>query len=139
MIITRTPFRVSFCGGGSDIPKFYEEYGGCVLSTTIGKYMYLSLHKYFHEDRIILKYSETEEVDNYADIKHKYFKQILSDFNTKGVAISSMADIPSGTGLGSSSSFTVGLLKLLHAYNGEYISTQKLAQDACDLEINKLK
>jgi len=138
MIITRTPFRVSFCGGGSDLPAFYERYGGCVLSTSIRKYMYLSLHDYFDRDKIILKYSQTELVDSYDQIQHKYFKQCLSDFQIKGVAISSMADIPAGTGLGSSSSFTVGLLQLLHAYKGEYISPYKLAKDACEVEINKL-
>lgn len=139
MIITRAPFRVSFCGGGSDLPSFYEKYGGCVLSTTIRKYMYLSMHSYFFKDKIILKYSETEIVDSYEQIKHKYFKQCLADFGVKGVAISSMADIPSGTGLGSSSSFTVALLQLLHTYKGEYISKYKLAKDACEVEINKLR
>lgn len=138
MIITRTPFRVSFCGGGSDIPAFYEKYGGCVLSTSIKKYMYLSLHNYFYENRIILKYSRTEEVSRYEEIQHKYFKQCLSDFDVKGVAISSMADIPAGTGLGSSSTFTVGLLQLLHAYKGEFISKDKLAEEACEVEIDKL-
>ncbi len=138
MIITRAPFRVSFCGGGSDLPSFYERFGGCVLSTTIRKYMYLSMHNYFYKDKIILKYSETEIVDHYSQIKHKYFKQCLSDFGIKGVAIASMADIPSGTGLGSSSSFTVALLQLLHTYKGEYISKYKLAKDACEVEIEKL-
>lgn len=138
MIITRAPFRVSFCGGGSDLPAFYEKYDGCVLSTTIRKYMYLSMHNYFYKDKIILKYSETEVVDDYSQIKHKYFKQCLSDFDIKGVAISSMADIPAGTGLGSSSSFTVALLQLLHTYRGEYIPKYKLAKDACEVEINKL-
>lgn len=138
MIITRAPFRVSFCGGGSDLPSFYEKYGGCVLSTTIRKYMYLSMHSYFYKDKVILKYSETELVDNLSDIKHKYFKQCLTDFNVKGVAISSMADIPAGTGLGSSSAFTVALLQLLHTYKGEYISKYKLAKDACEVEIEKL-
>lgn len=138
MIITRAPFRVSFCGGGSDLPSFYEKFGGCVLSTSIRKYMYLSMHNYFYKDKIILKYSETEIVDDYEKIKHKYFRQCLKDFAVKGVAISSMADIPAGTGLGSSSSFTVALLQLLHAYKGEYISKYKLAKDACEVEIDKL-
>lgn len=138
MIITRTPFRVSFCGGGSDLPSYYEIYGGCVLSTTIRKYMYLTLHKYFHRDRISLKYSRTEEVDNYGAIEHKYFKQCLRDFGIMGVEISSMADIPAGTGLGSSSSFTVGLLHLMHTFKGEYVSKYKLAKEACEVEIEKL-
>lgn len=100
--------------------------------------MYLSMHSYFYKDKVILKYSETELVDNLSDIKHKYFKQCLTDFNVKGVAISSMADIPAGTGLGSSSAFTVALLQLLHTYKGEYISKYKLAKDACEVEIEKL-
>ena len=138
MIITRAPFRVSFCGGGSDLPSFYEQYGGCVLSTTIRKYMYLTLHKYFHKDQIRLKYSKTETAKSYDEIEHKYFKQCLRDFGIMGVEISSMADIPSGTGLGSSSSFTVALLHLLHTYKGEYVSRYKLAKDACEVEIDKL-
>ena len=138
MIITRAPFRVSFCGGGSDLPSFYEKYGGCVLSTTIKKYMYLSMHDYFFENQIMLKYSETELVNDYSKIKHRIFKQCLTDFDIKGVAISSMADIPAGTGLGSSSTFTVALLHLLHSYKGEYVSKYKLAKDACSVEIEKL-
>lgn len=138
MIITRAPFRVSFCGGGSDLPNFYEKYGGCVLSTTIRKYMYLTIHNYFYKDQIVLKYSKTEIVDNYDKINHRIFKQCLKDLDIKGVEISSMADIPAGTGLGSSSSFTVALLHLLHTYKGEYISKYKLAKDACDVEIMKL-
>lgn len=138
MIITRAPFRVSFCGGGSDLPSFYEKYGGCVLSTTIRKYMYLTIHNYFHKNQIRLKYSQTETVKDYDEIEHKYFKQCLRDFGISGVEISSMADIPSGTGLGSSSSFTVALLHLLHTYKGEYVSKYKLAKDACEVEINKL-
>lgn len=138
MIITRAPFRVSFCGGGSDLPSFYEKYGGCVLSTTIRKYMYLTLHNYFHKDQIRLKYSKTETVKSYDEIEHKYFKQCLMDFGIMGVEISSMADIPAGTGLGSSSSFTVALLHLLHTYNGKYVSKYKLAKDSCKLEIEKL-
>lgn len=138
MIITRAPFRVSFCGGGSDLPSFYEKYGGCVLSTTIRKYMYLTLHNYFYKDQIVLKYSKTEVVKNYNEIEHRIFKQCLKDFDIKGVEISSMADIPAGTGLGSSSTFTVALLQLLHAYKGEYASKYKLAKDACDVEIHRL-
>ena len=126
MIITRAPFRVSFCGGGSDLPSFYERYGGCVLSTTIRKYMYVTMHNYFYPNRISLKYSKTEDVDKYEDIKHKYFRQCLADMGINGVEITSMADIPAGTGLGSSSSFTVALLQLLHTYKGEYIDKYKL-------------
>lgn len=138
MIITRAPFRVSFCGGGSDLPSFYEEFGGCVLSTTIRKYMYLTLHNYFYKNQIVLKYSKTETVTDVNQIEHRYFKQCLTDFNIRGVEISSMADIPSGTGLGSSSSFTVALLHLLYTYKGKYVSKYKLAKEACEVEIEKL-
>lgn len=138
MIITRAPFRVSFCGGGSDLPSFYEKYGGCVLSTTIRKYMYLTIHNYFEKDEIVLKYSKTENVKKFSDIEHKIFKQCLTDFNIKGVEISSMADIPAGTGLGSSSTFTVALLQLLYTYTGQYVSKYKLAKEACTIEIEKL-
>ena len=138
MIITRAPFRVSFCGGGSDLPSFYEQFGGCVLSTTIRKYMYLTIHNYFEKDKIVLKYSKTEVVDDFDQIEHRIFKQCLKDFNIKGVEISSMADIPAGTGLGSSSTFTVALLQLLNTYKGQYQSKYKLAKDACEVEITKL-
>lgn len=138
MIITRAPFRVSFCGGGSDLPSFYEKYGGCVLSTTIRKYMYLTIHDYFDKDKIVLKYSKTEVVDDVEQIEHRIFKQCLKDFGMKGVELSSMADIPAGTGLGSSSTFTVALLQLLNTYRGQYQSKYKLAKDACEVEIGKL-
>ena len=138
MIITRAPFRVSFCGGGSDLPSFYEQYGGCVLSTSIKKYMYLTIHNNFYKNQIVLKYSKTETVSKYEEIEHKYFKQCLKDFDLNGVEISSVADIPAGTGLGSSSSFSVALLHLLHTYKGEYVSKYKLAKEACELEIEKL-
>jgi len=138
MIIARAPFRVSFCGGGSDIPSFYEKYGGCVISTSIRKYVYLTINKAFNKDTITLKYSQTEVVDDASKIQHRIFKQVLSDFGTKGIEITSMADIPSGTGLGSSSSFTVALLKLLYTYNEKSVSTYKVAKEACDVEINQL-
>ena len=138
MIITRAPFRVSFCGGGSDLPSFYEKYGGCVLSTTIRKYVYLTINKAFNKDTITLKYSQTEVVDDASKIQHRIFRQTLKDFGTKGIEITSMADIPSGTGLGSSSSFTVALLKLLYAYNEKSVSAYKVAKEACEIEINQL-
>jgi len=138
MIISRAPFRVSFCGGGSDIPSFYEKYGGCVLSTSIRKYVYLALNPAFDKDSITLKYSQTESVKNYKDIQHVIFRQVLQDFETKGIEITSMADIPSGTGLGSSSSFTVALLKLLYTYREKPCGSYKIAKEACDIEITKL-
>ena len=138
MIITRTPFRVSFCGGGSDLRSFYEHHEGCVLSTTINKYMYISIHPYFEENKIALKYSKTEIVDNINDIEHRIFKEALKQFQVTGVELTSTADIPSGTGLGSSSSFTVGLINALNAYTGKYASKGEIADNACDIEINRL-
>lgn len=138
MIITRTPFRVSFCGGGSDIPQFYEKNGGCVLSTGINKYMYITIHKSF-DDSIMLKYSETEIVEKASDIKHLYYRQMLTDLGISGVELVSTADIPAGTGLGSSSSFTVGVLHASYAYLGKYVSKERLAREACETEIDKLK
>lgn len=137
MIISRAPLRVSFCGGGSDIAAFYEQYGGCVLSCSIRKYVYIALHPSFHKKTITLKYSQTEEVKNYDEIQHKYFRIILKDYDVKGVEITSMADIPSGTGLGSSSAFTVATLKAIKAYKKLSYSTYALACEACDVEINK--
>lgn len=138
MIITKTPFRVSFCGGGSDIPEFYREYGGCVISTSINRYMYISIHPYFNEGTTALKYSQTEIVNELSEIKHSIFKCVLNDMNLSGVEITSTADVPSGTGLGSSSSFTVGLIHSIYCYKGKYVSKQKIAEDACNVEINKL-
>lgn len=137
MIISRAPFRVSFCGGGSDIPAFYEKYEGCVLSCSIRKYIYILLHPSFNKQTITLKYSKTEEVTDFRNIEHKYFKIMLKDYDIKGVEIASMADIPSGTGLGSSSAFTVATLKALKAYKKLSYSKYALASEACDVEINK--
>ena len=138
MIITKTPFRVSFCGGGSDMANFYEKCGGCVLSTSINKYCYISIHPYFNENQTLLKYSENELVDNPDQINHKIFRRVLTDMDIHGVEISSTADIPGGTGLGSSSTFTVGLLNTLNCYKGKFVSKDKLAKLACEVEIEKL-
>lgn len=139
MIITKTPFRVSFCGGGSDIADFYKEYGGCVLSTTINRYMYLSIHPYFDQNKTALKYSQNEIVSDLSQIDHSIFHCVLNEKKIHGVEISSTADVPSGTGLGSSSSFTVGLLHTLYCYQGKYVSKGKLAKEACEVEIEKLR
>lgn len=139
MLITKTPFRVSFCGGGSDIATFYREYGGCVISTTINKYMYISIHPYFNPNLTALKYSKNEIVDDISKIEHRILKQVLNEMEIQGVEIVSTADIPSGTGLGSSSSFTVGLLHTLYCYKGKYVSKARLAREACEIEIEKLK
>lgn len=138
MIITKTPFRISFAGGGSDIADFYREHGGCVLSTSINRYMYLNIHPYFNERETVLKYSQNEVVEDINEIEHSIFRCILNDKKISGVEISSTADVPSGTGLGSSSSFTVGLLHTLYCYKGKYVSKAELAEEACKVEIQKL-
>ena len=138
MIISRARFRVSFAGGGTDIPSFYEKHGGCVLSTTIKKYVYLTIHPAFNRDDISLKYSKTENVHNYQEIEHKIFHEAFRRFNISGVEIASMADVTAGTGLGSSSTFTVALLKLLYTYENRYVSTYHIAKEACEIEIEDL-
>lgn len=138
MIITRTPFRVSFAGGGSDISSFYEKHGGCVLSTAINKYMYISVHPSFDRKETVLKYSKRETVLDIKDIEHNYYRQVLMNLGVSGVELVSTADIPSGTGLGSSSSFTVGLLHALYCYKGKYVSKERLAAEASEVEIEQL-
>ena len=114
MIITKTPFRISFAGGGSDIEDFYTNHSGSVLSTTINKYMYISSHGFFDEDKLRIKYSKTETVADLSELKHPIVSEVLRKFNIRsGLEISSNADVPAGTGLGSSSSFTVGLLRFI--------------------------
>lgn len=140
MIITKTPFRISFVGGGSDLPDFYREFPGAVLSTTINKYMYISSHLFFESDKIRMKYSKTETVQALEEITHPIFKEVFKQFNIHGgIELSSIADVPAGTGMGSSSSFTVGLLHNLYAAQGKYVSKEQLAQEACDVEINRLR
>lgn len=138
MIITKTPFRISFCGGGSDMPDFYREHGGCVISTSINRYMYISIHPYFYESKTALKYSRTEIVDDVRKIEHKIYRRVLTDMDISGIEITSTADVPSGTGLGSSSAFTVGLLHSIYCYKGKYVAKDKIAEEACDVEINRL-
>lgn len=139
MIITRTPFRVSFAGGGSDLAAFYEKEPGYVLSTSIDKYMYIALHPYYDEKKTLAKYSRTELVDDVAQFEHPIIRQCLLDMGIQGVDINSIADIPGGTGLGSSSSFTVSLLHALHTYKNQFVSHDTLAEEACHIEIDKLK
>ncbi|MDR2132600.1 MAG: GHMP kinase [Clostridiales Family XIII bacterium] len=138
MIIVKTPLRVSFCGGGSDLPAFYEKHGGAVLSAGLGRYVYLSIHPYFHADRLVCKYSKTEIVAKASKLKHPIFRVLLERFGINGAEITSTADVPAGTGLGSSSSFTVGLLHTLYAYTGKYVSRGRLAEEACRTEIDTL-
>ena len=138
MIITRTPFRVSFVGGGSDLASFYRRHEGCVLSTTINKYMYVVIHPTFNRDETIIKYNKTEIVGNCREIQHPIARQLLLDHKIDGVEIVSTADIPSGTGLSTSSAYTVGLIHALYAYQGKYCSQERIAREACETEIDKL-
>jgi D-glycero-alpha-D-manno-heptose-7-phosphate kinase len=138
MIITRTPLRISFAGGGSDLPEYYLEHGGAVLSVSIDKYVYLAMHPFFHEKKILLKYSKNELVDNVAHIEHRIIRTVFEEYGITGVDFNSSADVPSGTGLGSSSAFTVGLLNLCNAYAGRYMSREQMAAAACDVEIKRL-
>lgn len=138
MILSRTPLRVSFAGGGSDLPSYYTKHGGAVLSTTIDKYIYIAVHRYFYPNQSLLKYSKTELVNNNDEIQHPLFRECMKLVNVSGLDISSMADIPAGTGLGSSSAFAVSLLNVLHAYKHEAVSAEYLASTACEIEINRL-
>ncbi|WP_455668095.1 GHMP family kinase ATP-binding protein [Phocaeicola sp.] len=138
MIISRTPFRISFAGGGSDLPSFYRKETGAVLSTSIDKYMYIAIHPFFDRDKIQLKYARTELVDKVDKINHPIFREVLKMYGLTGVDLNSIADIPSGTGLGSSSSFTVGLLNAVRTYLGKASSGEKLGALACEVELDKV-
>jgi len=138
MIVSKTPLRMSFLGGGSDLPAFYREEMGAVLSTSIDKYMYICVNKKF-DGRIRLSYSRTEDVENGQQVEHPLVREALELVGIEGgIEIASMSDIPSkGSGLGSSSTFTVGLLNALYAYSNQYISKESLAREACEIEINR--
>ena len=139
MIITRTPFRISFVGGGSDMETFYARHPGAVLSTSINKFMYISSHRFFFPGQVRVKYSETETVNSIEELKHPLLREAMKMTGvTQGIEISSIADIPSGTGMGSSSSFTVGLLHCLYAVKRKYVTHEQLASEACRIEIEML-
>ncbi|MET0239899.1 MAG: hypothetical protein ABW184_08380 [Sphingobium sp.] len=138
MIISRTPLRVSFCGGGTDLPNFYRKFGGAVLSMSIARYVYLSMHDYFGGQGYILKYSQLETPATADEIQHRIIKEVFSSYKIAGVDFNSSADVPAGTGLGSSSAFTVGLLNLCNAYLGRYAGRVELAAEACRVEIERL-
>lgn len=139
MIIVRTPFRVSFVGGGTDLPYFYEQHGGCVVSMAIDKYSYLSLHPNFHGKGHLIKYSNVENTDSIDQIKHPIIRTVFEMYGIDGVDFSSASDIPAGTGLASSSAFTCGLLRLCDTYQGNNRTQLDLAAAACDVEINRLR
>ena len=130
--------RISFAGGGSDLKEYYLNYGGSVVSTSINKYIYLSMHPHFEQKGYLLKYSKTENITNIADIQHPIIRQIFSDYDISGVDFNSASDIPAGTGLGSSSCFTSGLIKLCNAYTSIYKSKEDIAAEACRVEIEDL-
>lgn len=139
MIISRTPLRVSFCGGGTDLPEFYRQHGGAVLSMSIARYVYLAMHEYFESDGYILKYSQIESPRSHDEIQHRIIREVFKEYDIRGVDFNSSADVPAGTGLGSSSAFTVGLLNLCNAHRGLYKSREALAAAACDIEIDRLR
>lgn len=138
MIVSKTPLRMSFVGGGSDLPAYYKEEIGAVLSTSIDKYMYICVSKKF-DGRIRLSYTKTEDVKSRHEIEHPLVREALDLIGIDdGIEIASMADIPSkGSGLGSSSSYTVGLLNALSAYRNQFISKDLLARLACEIEIDR--
>jgi D-glycero-alpha-D-manno-heptose-7-phosphate kinase len=139
MIITRTPFRVSFAGGGTDLPSFYRAEGyGAVVSATIKRFMYIAIHPYFQR-KLRIKYSQTEDVSSIDEIRHPIVRECLKKLDVgKGVEIASFSDVPAGTGLGSSSAFTVGLLHALYSYKDIPVSKERLAREACEVEIELL-
>lgn len=139
MIVTRAPYRISFFGGGSDFERFYTQYPGAVLSTSINKFTYISSHYFFDTDKIQIKYSKTETCTDVEDIEHPIVREVLRQFKISGaIEISSNGDVAGGTGLGSSAAFTVALLMNLYTRASKYVSRQQLAEEACDIEINRL-
>lgn len=138
MIVSKTPLRMSFVGGGSDLPAFYREETGAVLSTSIDKYIYICVNKKF-DGRIRISYAKTEDVESRKEVEHPIVREALDLVGIDGgIEIASMADIPSkGSGLGSSSTYTVGLLNALYAYRNQFASKEKLASQACEIEIDR--
>ena len=138
MIITKTPLRISLGGGGSDLPSYYSRNGGMVISAAINKYIYIGINRTFSDDYFI-KYSEMERAKDVAGIRHPIVREALL-MHPVGPALEivSMADIPAGTGLGSSGSFTVGLLRAIYALKREHVTAGELAEDACKIEIETL-
>jgi D-glycero-alpha-D-manno-heptose-7-phosphate kinase len=140
MIITRTPLRISFAGGGSDLPAFYQQERGAVVSTAINKYIYITVNPKF-DSKIRASYSVTEIVDTVDELQHELIREALNLLGVRqGIEITSISDIPSqGTGLGSSSSYTVGLLNALHAHRGQMAGAERLASEACHIEIDRCR
>lgn len=140
MIICRSPLRISLGGGGTDIPSFYKIYEGKVIAAAINKYVFTTIITPY-VDGIFLKYSKSENVSKIKDIKHPIIKEVLNNYKTysKRIEITTLADIPSGTGLGSSGSFTNSLIRAIYELKEKKISKTDLAEKSCDIEINNLK
>lgn len=140
MIITRSPLRISLGGGGTDLPSYYHEHSGFIIAAAIDKYVYITLHHTFAQE-LILKYSKMEHVKSVDEVQHPIIREALRLTNVvvPYLEITSMADIPSGTGLGSSGSFTTALLKALHAFKKNLVHPQELAEQACHIELDLLK
>ena len=138
MIISRTPLRITLGGGGTDLPSYYGEHGGFVISAAVNRYIFIAINRTFGND-YFLKYSELEQVDTVDDIAHPLIREALR-LHPIGPAIElvSVADIPAGTGLGSSGAFTVGLLRALYAFKREHVTAANLAEEACRIEIETL-
>lgn len=138
MIITRAPLRITLGGGGTDLPSYYEQFGGFVLSAAISKYIFISINRTFTPD-YFLKYSALERVERVEQIEHPIIREVLLAHEIgPSVELVSMADIPSGTGLGSSGAFTVGLLHAVYAYLRDHVAAGDLADEACTIEIDRL-
>jgi len=136
MILTRAPLRIPLGGGGTDLPSYYSQYGGLVLSAAINKYVYICLNRPQVDDLIRVKYSKSETVENLNEIQHDLVREAMRLTGVeRGVEIVSMADVPAGTGMGSSGSFVVALLRAFHALRREYVPPQQLAEEACRIEI----
>jgi D-glycero-alpha-D-manno-heptose-7-phosphate kinase len=140
VIIARSPLRVTLGGGGTDLPSYYEKFGGFLIAAAIDKYIYITLHDTFVPD-LIVKYSELERVPNAKQLKHPIIREAFDLVGVSGqsLELTSMADLPAGTGLGSSGSFTTSLLKALHAHKHNLVHPAELAAQACEIELNRLK
>jgi D-glycero-alpha-D-manno-heptose-7-phosphate kinase len=140
MIIARSPLRISLGGGGTDLPSYYEKHTGFLIAAAIDRYIYITLHDNFESD-LIVKYSKLERVATARDLEHPIIREAFSLLGMTGqsLELTSLADIPSGTGLGSSGSFTTALLKVLHAHKRNLVHPADLAAQACDIELNRLK
>ena len=140
MIIARSPLRITLGGGGTDLPSYYREHEGFLIAAAIDRYVYITLHTTF-VDYLIVKYSKLESVNSVEEVQHPIIREALKMLNVpcRRLEIASMADIPAGTGLGSSGSFTTALLRALHTYQKNIVSPQTIAEQACEIEIGRLR